>query len=413
MAYMVAALYACMQATMLLGLKIFGLSLPIPGFLETGRFGAPGLLYASALVPRIVIGPSLALIADRLSPSRTLCAILICRILTMALFFSLPADLRGSLFPCASFLMLLSLISALHYAVLQRFTILGEAGLFTELSVWLASAEASLVIFAPLLGSLLNPLLGYHILLVISILFLPLSLGLLIRAKRSLSLGSMRPLWNLSELNRGWGFILSSREMFSNLLLTAPVNFFLGLIFALIIARIGGDQKMGPIGVGLVLAMIPLGQPLGGYLSAKLLRSLSLERAIGGGLLIMGGLGLIPFAFSHGLPSCCLSLILSGAGLAISNIANNTVWQRTVPDSLLGRVVTARRAVHALLWPLGALSAQLLIPLFNHYRLGGTLFDPLSILLLLTGLCLIALGLLSIIYLSPSLPISNERSLVR
>ncbi len=105
---------------------------------------------------------------------------------------------------------------------------------------------------------------------------------------------------------------------------------------------------------GLLLSMMGLGGVLGAFLAPSVSRRLGLGRALVVGMAITGA-GMFAFMFSSfGLVAILLQIFWM-AGVSIVNVPIATIRQIYSSSSMLGRVITASRAIGWATIPLGAL----------------------------------------------------------
>ena len=177
-----------------------------------------------------------------------------------------------------------------------------------------------------------------------------------------------------SELSAGMRAVASSRNVTTVTALYGAQCFVAGGLSVIVVVVSLQLTNAGQAGVGYLSAALGIGGFVGGFVALVLATRGRLAADFGVGVVLFG----IPFALigifsSFGVALVAMAIV--GIGNSITDIAAVTLFQRIVPDEVLGRV-------------LGVLEGILL----GAIGLGG-IFAPIAIALLGAEPALIAAGL--------------------
>lgn len=159
----------------------------------------------------------------------------------------------------------------------------------------------------------------------------------------------------LKEAIQGLSYIWSEPRLRITTIAAAIPNFVMGfveatfvLIFTVVIGAASGVE------VSVLVAAMGMGGIVGALLAPQVIRTIGLGRALTVGLFIAGGL-LLSFMFtSYG----AIALALNAGwmiGVSLMNVPLATIRQHYATDNMLGRVISASRAIGWATLPLGAL----------------------------------------------------------
>jgi hypothetical protein len=177
------------------------------------------------------------------------------------------------------------------------------------------------------------------------------------------------------EFREGFAFIWSRRLIRLVATSTATVNLSLAMFQAVYILFMSRDLAFSPLLLGLVLAAGGAGG-LAGAATAR-----HVVRLIGFGYTVAGAMGLVGLAclvtaLAGTLPGSAFGLVagaqvLMSYGLIVYNVSQFSLWQRTTPARLRGRVSAT---FHFIIWgvlPLGALAGGIIGSLVSLRALIG------------------------------------------
>jgi predicted MFS family arabinose efflux permease len=162
----------------------------------------------------------------------------------------------------------------------------------------------------------------------------------------------------LRELREGFAFIWSRPLIRLVATSTATVNLSLAMAQAVYIVFVSRDLAFSPLLLGLVLAFGGAGGLAGAATSRHVVRLIGFERTVASSIGLMG-LALLVTAFAGLLPGPAFPVVAGGQvlmsyGVVVYNVSQFTVWQRTTPARLRGRVSAT---FHFIIWgvlPAGA-----------------------------------------------------------
>lgn len=142
----------------------------------------------------------------------------------------------------------------------------------------------------------------------------------------------------IADLREGFGYVRKTRWLLSSLLFfLAFVLLILGPLQVLLPFVVRDNFSGGADDYGLALGAFGLG----GALGALSISSRRLPRRYLSAMLLLWGLGALPFAvigFAGALWAVCLALFVVGASFSAATVIWGTLLQRRVPDGLRGRV---------------------------------------------------------------------------
>jgi MFS family permease len=162
------------------------------------------------------------------------------------------------------------------------------------------------------------------------------------------------------ELHEGLAFIWSKPMIRLVALTTATVNLCVAMAGAVYLLFLSQDLHLSPLLLGLVLAAGGGGGLLGAATSRHAMR------LVGGGVTIAGTIGLVGLSYlisalagiipGPPFPIVGVAMVLNSYGIVVYNVSQFTLWQKTAPPGMRGRVSAT---FHFIIWgalPLGALA---------------------------------------------------------
>jgi DHA3 family macrolide efflux protein-like MFS transporter len=183
-----------------------------------------------------------------------------------------------------------------------------------------------------------------------------------------------------TEFTEGVSFIRDAKGLFPLLMAFTGANFFLAPLFTQI-PIIVSDIHLGvEEDLALIMAMQQSGMLLGSLIMSTWKGFENNAKGVGIGL-FMGYIGmffmiLAPIGNFYVLG---FGLFITGFTLPIANVSSETIWAKTVPKNLLGRVYAVRRTVAQFSSPVGMLLAGSLaeiygvLPILALFTIGGIL----------------------------------------
>ncbi len=146
------------------------------------------------------------------------------------------------------------------------------------------------------------------------------------------------------ELSEGFRFAASRPPVRSTLLLEVGLTMGWGFVnvLAIVIAEkvLGG----GPTEFGLLLSSIGVGSLAGAVLAGSIGGRMGLSRLFPVGFLVVG-LAILGLAGSRVILAASAAYFFAGIGRTLIEVASTTIYQKTVPDGLRGRIFSLRHMV--------------------------------------------------------------------
>ncbi len=159
----------------------------------------------------------------------------------------------------------------------------------------------------------------------------------------------------VEETLNGLRFLIGERRLRDSTITAAAANLVFGFIeatFVILATVVLATTTEGQIGV--ILAAFGLGATAGAVGAHRVIRALGLGRTMIVGLAIMGG-GMTLLVFSSFGPLALIFGFVMFVGTGLVNVPIATIRQVYTPPAMLGRVITASRALSWGTLPVGAL----------------------------------------------------------
>ncbi len=159
----------------------------------------------------------------------------------------------------------------------------------------------------------------------------------------------------LEETRRGLAHIWSEPRLRVTTIAAAVPNLVIGFVEATFVVLAGTViLTRTDTEIGILLGALGTGGLLGALLAPTLIRRLGLGRSLIAGMML-AGLGLLAVVYTnYGLLAIALQ-VLWMVGISVVNVPLTTIRQQYAAPGMLGRVVTAARAMGWMTLPLGAL----------------------------------------------------------
>jgi MFS family permease len=346
------------QTASLLGDYIAYLTLPLFVF-ELAQSNLDfALTYSLENVPTLLLGFAGGVVLDRLN----LRVVMIAADLARALAFFVLARLAGSEDPGLVGVFLLAFVigsfSALFQNALNAFLpALVPASELITANARLAATQQATLVAGPAIAGVMSAAFGSagpgFILNGVTFLVSAASLAVIGPVG---SLAPERPNGGfIEDALHGVRYLWGELRLRSSTIAAATANFVVGfiestfVIFAKDLLGTTSDRQ-----IGLTYTALGLGGLAGAALVGRVTRVLGLGRTMTAGMAIFG-LGLWVAANSRYGAGALLVLFVWFAGLSLVNVPLATIRQYYTPSSMLGRVISASRAIGWSTLPLGAL----------------------------------------------------------
>lgn len=341
------------QLISLFGDRVHQIALAFLVYQSTGSAIATGLVFVTATLPNLVIGPIAGTLVDRWDQKQVM---IVADLLRAACVLIIPVAAVAALVLVYPLIFLVTAISIFfrpaRTAVIPR--IVDEDDLLVANSAtWLGETAADLIgyplaaAFVALLGASLPLAFWFDAatyiasaLLIASVAIPPLV--------RTLPVG--RGVSGvMADLRAGWTFMRHQTVLLANTLQGTAGQFTLGIlltvtpIYATQVLS-GGDTEAGKTAYGLLEMGIGVGNLIGGALVAWIAMRLSKGRMVILGYVVQG-VTVLGLAFVGNLPAAFGLLLGSGIANMIYIIPSQTFFQELAPPDMIGRVVGFRFAL--------------------------------------------------------------------
>ncbi|GKV55024.1 hypothetical protein NCCP2222_09710 [Sporosarcina sp. NCCP-2222] len=195
---------------------------------------------------------------------------------------------------------------------------------------------------APVLGGIVIQSLGSSLTYLLVSVLLLCSGFLLVSLQEERYPLSIRKSW-LGQLREGFTYFFKMRIVVWLGIFLAFVQFGVGVTMVInlpyITELLGGDYK----DYGYFMAGFPFGYILGSFLIAKLQKMN--RRYLMLGSLVMGGFTYMALGVVHSIPLAIAFEVIAGIVMAIFSIHNLSICQLTIPNNMMGKVMSVRLAL--------------------------------------------------------------------
>ena len=337
---------------------------------EKGGTTAVGVISVLRLLPAALASPFLATLADRYRRERVMMATDLIRAVLMALAAVVIATDGPALVVYA--VVILTNLVGVAFRPAQAALLPGLARSPAELSaanVAASTLDAVSTFAGPAIGGIILALwnvqavFGLNALWFLSSAVLLLGLRAPAPAAPPLDASGNRPGF-FSELREGLKAVASDRNVSTVTALYTAQAFIAGAMNVLIVLVALELVDAGNAGVGYLSAALGVGGLVGGFVALVLATRGRLATDFGLGVVLFG----VPFAVIGvfaSYPVALLAFAVIGIGNSVADIAALTLFQRIVPDHVLGRVLGVLEGVLLGAIGVGGLVAPLCISLFG------------------------------------------------
>ena len=160
-------------------------------------------------------------------------------------------------------------------------------------------------------------------------------------------------------IKEGFAYLLRSRELLLLSACTMAFNIGWNMAAATFVLYAKDSLRASDLTFGLLISASAIGGILAGWRSGPILRLTTIKGAAIGSLLVQA-IGWITIVASGSVWIAGVGYALVGAAATLSTVAVVSARQQTVPDHLLGRVVSAFRLLGNGVGPLGAAAGGLI-----------------------------------------------------
>ncbi|MFW6115508.1 MAG: MFS transporter [Chloroflexota bacterium] len=144
--------------------------------------------------------------------------------------------------------------------------------------------------------------------------------------------------WN--HITEGLSFVRHSDVLRRVLAVTAVAAVGAGAVMLLAIPHLKAKLGGGGLEYGFAISVLGLGSLLGGILATRIAKGVSTSTLVGG-MLFVGGVAIVAFAYAPSYVVVLISVALMGMCLVVARGALDAVTQTVAPDDIRGRVQSA------------------------------------------------------------------------
>jgi MFS family permease len=318
------------------------MDLLVLGWVALKLTGSPfmvGVAAFSRVVPMMILGPVVGIIAERVHRGHLLIATQSLGIAASAALATIFATGHGSFWPLVSLQVVLGTVWAVDFTVRRTvvYTLVGPARLASAVSLDTVSMQLAKML-GPLMGGILLAQTGASGSYVVVALLYAMSLGFLMRLQNAVSAPGQVCESIARGLAVGLRAVWKHRPIRGVLLVTVVMNLLVFPYQQMLPVFARDVFLVGPELLGLLLAADGLGA-LAGALALASSRGLFEYRAVFGGGALLAGALVLAFALS---PAYALALIiLLALGIAESGFATmqGTIVMLEAPDAMRGRAL--------------------------------------------------------------------------
>ena len=337
---------------------------------QRGGTTAVGIISVLRLLPAALASPFLATLADRYRRERVMMATDLIRALLMA-FAALVIATGGPSFVVYAVVILTNLVGV-AFRPAQSALLPGLARDTAELSaanVAASTLEAVSTFAGPAIGAVILALWNVQAVFGLNALWFLSSAVLLLGLRAPAPPAappdaSGAPPGFLSDVAEGLRAVLSDRNVSTATALYTAQAFIAGAMNVLIVLTAFELLGAGNAGVGCLSAALGVGGFVGGFVALVLATRERLAADFGIGVVLFG----VPFLViglvsSYGVALAAFAVV--GLGNSVADIAALTLFQRIVPEHLLGRVLGVMEGILIGAIGLGGLAAPLFVSLLG------------------------------------------------
>lgn len=143
-----------------------------------------------------------------------------------------------------------------------------------------------------------------------------------------------------SDIRGGLSFIGGSDVLRRVLAVTAVAAIGAGAVMLLAIPHLKVKLGAGGLEYGFAISVLGLGSLLGGIVATRIAKGMSTSTLVGG-MLFVGGVAIVAFAYAPSYVVVLISVALMGMCLVVARGALDAVTQTVAPDEIRGRVQSA------------------------------------------------------------------------
>lgn len=342
------------QAISMFGDRLHQLALGALVFATTGSYMATGLVFLTATIPNLFLGPIAGAFVDRWDQKRVMIASDLLRALLVLLIPVLAAIDIVLVYPMALLVTCVSLFFRPARAAVVPRIVAPDELLAANSALWTAESVADIVGYP--IGAAFVAFLGAEFALafwvdaatyvVSAVLIMALVVPPAARATAT-RVGSAMAAFR-DELAEGWEVMRSRPTLLHNTIVSALAQVCIGAMITLLLPYAEesfGDHPMEPVEVwGLLEAFIGVGNLVGGLAVGIIGARMRKGRMVVAGILSMG-IAVIALGMTSDLPVALLAAGIIGIANLVYVVPTQTIFGEITPEGYLGRVVAIRSSI--------------------------------------------------------------------
>jgi MFS family permease len=172
------------------------------------------------------------------------------------------------------------------------------------------------------------------------------------------------------DMRTGYRYVLRRGLLVSLAVFTFLFNMAYGPVEVALPLFAKNELAGGSLALGMLWSALAIGALAGSLLFSAINWKFPTGMTLAG-IILLWGVTTLPLAFFNRMDVALVSMALAGLSFAPYNILWRSYLQRTVPQELLGRVLTSIRTITGLGMPAGAFVSGLLIPVLGVRGLFG------------------------------------------
>ena len=276
---------------------------------------------------------------------------------------------------------IIGLVTPLYVPASQAITptIVSEKQLSTA-NAYLDGTTRLMMFLAPVLGGIVIEYIGTDSTLIVVFILLLLSGFLLLWIKEKRLPGGIRRTW-LEQFKQGISYFFKERTIVWLGIFLAFVQFGVGVTMVINLPYITDVLNGNFEDYGFFMAGFPLGFVIGSMLVGKV--KFQSRRFLMLGSLAIGGFTYISLGVLNSIYLAIIVEIIAGIMMAFFTIHNTTICQQTVPNHLMGKVMSVRLVIIRTAMPIGIVFGGIVSELWGIrplYIIIGSIISILSII---------------------------------
>ncbi|AMA73375.1 MULTISPECIES: MFS transporter [Aneurinibacillus] len=222
----------------------------------------------------------------------------------------------------------------------------------TNVNAYIDGTVRLMSILAPTLGGIISVVIGVtNTLYIVCLCFLLSATSLLWVHEKSSENIQVRLAW-FKELKGGISYFLNQKHLVWLGFFAAFIQFAVGVTMVLNVPFVTDDLAGSSFELGLFLSGFPAGYLVGSFFVPRIKISENRRRFMLGAIAI-GGLSFVLLSFVYEIWQAVVLEIIAGMSTPFFNVHSTSIYQRSVPNEMLGKVFSVRLLIIRSVMPLG------------------------------------------------------------